>query len=332
MRINIVGSGLSGSTAARLFKDAGHDVTIFESRNHIGGNCYDSNVCGVMMHNYGPHIFHTDDEEVFSFLSKFTEWIPFELKPVGNTKIGMISLPYSKKTIKQINKELSQKEIINYIFKDYSEKQWGVDFEEIPKTITNRIPKTIDCDDPTWFEGQKYQCIPKEGYTRMFEKMLEGIEIKINCNNDDWKKNNADFVIYTGKIDEFYDYRYGELPYRSLRFEHELLPTKQSTFIVNECNSFYKYTRKYDHSYLTPKHKGSTIITKEYPKSATKDDIPFYPIPWGQGQQIYNKYEELAKEEQNIIFVGRLATYKYLDMWMAVKQVFLKLKKANLIS
>ena len=332
MKIIIVGSGLSGITAARLLTDLRHHVTIYESRNHIGGNCYDSNVCGLTMHNYGPHIFHTDDEEVFSFLSRFTEWIPFELKPVGNTKIGMISLPYSKKTIKQIKKELSQDEIVEYIFKDYSEKQWGVDFEEIPKTITNRIPKTKDCDDPTWFEGQKYQCIPKEGYTRMFERMVEGIEIKINCDKNDWKKEEADFVIYTGKVDEYYDYRFGELPYRSLRFEHEVVSTHQSTFVVNECNAFHKYTRKYDHSYFTPTHKGVTIITKEYPKQATKNDIPFYPIPWGEGQQIYSKYEQLTKAENNIIFTGRLATYKYLDMWMAIKQVFLKLRNKHLIS
>lgn len=331
LKIIIVGSGLSGLTAARLLTDSGHEVIVYESRNHIGGNCYDSNVCGVMMHNYGPHIFHTDDEEVFSFLSKFTEWIPFNLRPVGNTKQGMISLPYSKKTIKQLQKELSQEEIVDLIFKDYSEKQWGVNFDEIPKTITNRIPKTKDCEDPTWFEGQKYQCIPKQGYTKMFERMMHGIEVRYNCEKNDWKNERGDVIIYTGKIDEFYEYRFGQLPYRSLRFEHELSPTKQSTFIVNECNSFHKHTRKYDHSYFTVDHKGNTIITKEYPKTATKDDIPFYPIPWGEGQQIYNKYEELAKEEQNIIFVGRLATYKYLDMWMAIKQVFLKLKKTNLI-
>lgn len=330
-KIIIVGSGLSGLTAARLLADNNHNVTIYESRNHIGGNCYDSNVCGVMLHNYGPHIFHTDDEEVFSFLSRFTEWIPFDLRPVGNTKEGMISLPYSKKTIKQLQRELSQEEIVSLIFKDYSEKQWGVDFEKIPKTITNRIPKTKDSDNPTWFEGQKYQCIPKDGYTKMFEKMSEGIKINVNCKKDDWKNSDADLVIYTGKIDEFYNFKFGELPYRSLKFVHEVTPFKQSTFIVNECNSFHKYTRKYDHSYFTPNHKGSTIITKEYPKKAAKDDIPFYPIPWGEGQLVYNKYEQLAREEQNTIFLGRLATYKYLDMWMAIKQVFLKLKKTNLI-
>jgi len=331
LKIVIVGSGLSGLTAARLLTDAGHDCVIYESRNHIGGNCYDSNVCGVMMHNYGPHIFHTDDEEVFSFLSKFTDWLPFSLRPIGNTTKGLISLPYSKKTITQLQKELTQEEIVDLIFKDYSEKQWGVNFNEIPKTITNRIPKTIDSEDPTWFEGQKYQCIPKNGYTKMFERMIDGIKINTNCDQNDWNKEEKDLVIYTGKIDEFYDYQFGELPYRSLRFEHELSNIKQDTFIINECNSFNKYTRKYDHSYFNQNHKGSTIITKEYPKAAEKGDIPFYPIPWGESQQIYNKYEQLAKEEKNIIFVGRLATYKYLDMWMAIKQVFLKLKNHNLV-
>jgi UDP-galactopyranose mutase len=326
MKINIVGCGLSGITAARLLTDSGHNVVIYENRNHIGGNCYDSNVCGTTVHNYGPHIFHTDDEEVFNFLSGFTEWLPFELKPVGNTNIGTIPLPYSKKTISCIGRELSQDEIVEYIFKDYSEKQWGVDFNKIPKTITNRIPKTKNCDDPTWFEGQKYQCIPKEGYTRMFEKMLNGIEVRLNCEKDVWRSDDADFIIYTGKIDEFYQYRFGELPYRSLKFEHEVVSKKQETFIINECNKNTKYTRKYDHSYFDTNHTGITVITKEYPKQASKNDIPFYPIPWGEGQMMYNKYEELASKETNIIFAGRLATYKYLDMWMAIKQVMLKLK------
>ena len=202
MKVKVVGCGLSGVTAARLLKNRGFNVTIVETRNHIAGNCYDSNICGTMVHNYGPHIFHTDDEDVFSFLSGFTEWIPFEYKPKGITKLGPISLPYSKKTVSEIGKELSQEEIVEYIFKDYSEKQWGVPFDQIPKSITNRIPKTKDCEDPTWFEGQKYQCIPKDGYTKMFERMLNGIDVELNCDKDYWKNLEADFVIYTGKIDE----------------------------------------------------------------------------------------------------------------------------------
>lgn len=332
MKVCIVGCGLSGVVSARLLKDAGHDVVIFETRNHIAGNCYDSNVCGTMVHNYGPHIFHTDDEEVFSFLSRFTEWVPFEYKPKGVTHLGIISLPYSKKTISEIKKELTQDEIVEFIFKDYSEKQWGVPFEQIPKSITNRIPKTKDCEDPTWFEGQKYQCIPKEGYTKMFEKMLEGIEVKLNCGNDDWKKEKADLVIYTGKIDEFYGNRFGMLPYRSLWFKHITSESKFETVVYNQNTKHVDYTRTYDHSFFTPNHKGTTIITEETPEPYNGKNIPFYPIPWGEGLQIYSKYKELADKEPNIIFLGRLATYAYLDMWMAVKQVFLKFKNKNILS
>ena len=326
MKINIVGCGLSGITAAALLKDK-HRVKIFDTRSHIGGNCYDAKWGDMLYHQYGPHIFHTDDEEVFQFLSKYTEWFDFKYQPKANTNLGMISLPYSKKTIREIGRELPQEEIVEYIFKDYSEKQWGVPFEEIPKTITNRIPKTKDCEDPTWFEGQKYQCIPKDGYTAMFNKMLKGVEVFLNSGKDDWKNHDADLVIYTGKIDEYYHYCYGELPYRTLKFEHEIKYEPRETPIINECNSSVPYTRSYDHSVFNFEHDGGkTLVTYEYPKQATREDIPFYPIPWGEGISIYDKYHELTKKEQGVIFLGRLAQYKYLDMWMAVKHVMLKLK------
>ncbi len=326
MKINIVGAGLSGATAARLLTDAGHKVIVFETRNHIAGNCYDSNICGTMVHNYGPHIFHTDDEEVFTFLSKFTEWFTFEYKPKGITKLGMISLPYSIKTQKELGRELTQEEIVEYIFKDYSEKQWGVPFSQIPKSITNRIPKTKDDEDPTWYGNQKYQCIPKHGYTKMFEKMLEGIEVRLNSGEEDWGNEISDLVIYTGKIDEYYDYRFGELPYRSLWFKHITSPVKFEDVAYNQNTRAVDFTRTYDHSFFTLNHKGLTVITEEYPEPYNGKNIPFYPIPWGEGLQMYAKYKELADKEPNTIFVGRLATYTYLDMWMAVKQVFLKLK------
>ena len=185
MKINIIGCGLSGITAACLLKNI-HHITVFDTRNHIGGNCYDSNVAGTLVHNYGPHIFHTNNDQVYDLLSRHTEWTSFRLQPKGNTYLGLISLPYSKRTIKELGIELTQDEIVRYIFKDYSEKQWGVPFNEIPQTITNRIPKTIDCDDPTWFEGEKYQCIPKNGYTKMFEEMLVGVDVKLSCKPDDW--------------------------------------------------------------------------------------------------------------------------------------------------
>jgi UDP-galactopyranose mutase len=326
MKINIIGCGLAGATSARILKDAGHEIKIFEKRDHIGGNCYDVDIMGVNVHKYGPHIFHTDDEEVFEFLSRFTEWMPFELKPKGNSSLGMISLPYSKKTISELGRELSQEEIMNVIFKDYSEKQWGTSFDNIPSTITNRIPKTKDCDDPTWFEGQKYQCIPKNGYTKMFDNMLSDIEIRLNCSDDDWKNEKCDLLIYTGSIDQYFNYKFGRLPYRSLEFKHSIQNKGMDYFIENQNNKL-KYTRKYDHSFLTlnpPKDK--TVITHEYPKECGEFDTPYYPIPFGEGLKIYNEYLKLANQENDVIFLGRLAQYKYLDMWMVIKHVLLKLK------
>jgi UDP-galactopyranose mutase len=326
--VKIVGCGLSGITAAVLLKEKGYNVEVFETRPHIGGNCADGLICNTLVHQYGPHIFHTDDEEVYSFLSRYTEWTPFELRPQGNTRLGCISLPYSQKTIKQLRRELTQEEIVEYIFKDYSEKQWGVPFEEIPKTITNRIPKTADCEDPTWFEGQKYQCVPKDGYSAMFARMLDGVNVHLNSPENAWRQSRADgdLIIYTGKVDSYYDNMYGELPYRSLEFRHRVLCERQDTFIVNQNNNEVEYTRVYDHSYFNPAHAGPTVITEEYPKECGTGDVPFYPIPWGDGQEKYRSYETLAKAEKDVIFLGRLATYKYLDMWMAVKHVMNKLR------
>ena len=302
MKVKVIGCGLSGITAAILLKEKGYDIEIFESRNHIGGNCFDSNLAGTLVHNYGPHIFHTDDEEVFSFLSKYTEWFDFKYQPIGDTKIGKISLPYSKKTIKEIGRELSQEEIVDIIFKDYSEKQWGVPFDQIPKSITNRIPKTKDDEDPTWYRNEKYQCIPKHGYTKMMEKMLEGIKVNTSSSKDDWKKIDSDLVVYTGKIDEYFNFCFGKLPYRSLDFTFKTSDEKLQAVAVNQNTKNTKSTRIYDHSYFNYNHKGKTIITEEFPKECKGEDIPFYPIPFGEGIEIYNKYKELADKEKNVIF------------------------------
>lgn len=323
----IIGCGLSGITAAVLLKEQGYKVTIFEQRKHIGGNCFDSYINNTLVHQYGPHLFHTNDEEVFAFLSKYTEWFPFENRVKGLTDLGLISLPYSKKTIKEIGRELSQEEITDLIFRGYSEKQWGVPFEEIPKTITNRVPKTKDCEDPTWYEGDKYQCLPLHGYTKMMENMLEGIEVRLGCNNEDWKSFESDLTVYTGKIDEYFNYCYGKLPYRTLTFDVKISDTKLDYPIINYNQKEKPYTRVYDHSYFSKNHEGSTVITVEYPKQMEKDsEIPFYPIPFGEGIKTYQQYKELADKETSVVFLGRLATYTYLDMWMAVKQAILKIK------
>ena len=326
MKAKIIGCGLSGITSAILLKEKGYSVEMFESRPHIGGNCHDTNMAGTMVHTYGPHIFHTDDELVYAFLSRYTEWLPFKLQPKGDTALGLISLPYSKKTIRELGRELSQEEIIKYIFKDYSEKQWGVSFDQIPLSITNRIPKTKDCEDPTWFEGQKYQCIPKYGYTAMMQNMLDGIKVHIGVDQNDWKKYKTDLTVYTGKLDEYFHYCYGRLPYRSLRFEHTFTPNKLNTFIINQNTHNVKYTRMYDHSYFTFNHKGHTFITKEYPIICEDHNIPFYPMAFADKDQKYNLYKLLAEAETGTVFTGRLATYTYLDMWMAIKQAMLKIE------
>lgn len=325
MKVVIVGCGLSGITSAILLKERGHKVTIYESRSHIGGNCYDSKQDGMLIHNYGPHIFHTNDDEVFSFLSRYTKWKEFKLRPLGETPHGLISLPYSKKTQKEIGKALSQQEISDLIFKDYSEKQWGTSFDKIPKSITNRIPFTANLDNPTWFEGEKYQCIPVDGYTYMMENMLDGIDIKLGCEKSDWKKEKCDLLIYTGMIDEYFDHCLGSLPYRTLDFEIEKSKDKLSGFIINQNNSYNKYTRICDYSYINDQKFDYTIKIKEFPREFSLGDIPFYPVPFGDGPSTFQRYKELAILEKDVIFLGRLATYKYLDMWVTIKQAIQKI-------
>lgn len=320
----IIGCGLSGIVSAILLKSQGYKVTIFEKRNHIGGNCYDSNTNGVILHNYGPHVFHTDNEEVFRFLSQYTDWTQFRTMVKGNTRLGLISLPYSRQTILELGRGLSKEEIIEYIFREYSEKQWGVPLSDIPPEILNRVPQISQLDNPTWFGEQRYQCIPKFGYTKMFENMIVGFDIVLCCDNQMWTNYNTDLTVYTGKIDEYFDFCYGRLPYRSLSFIHEVSSNKLPFFIQNENNNNVTYTRIYDHSYFTPCHGGQTIITKEFPKECGKNDIPFYPIPFKKNLLLYHKYKELSIKKHNVIFLGRLATYKYMDMWKVVEQALSK--------
>lgn len=328
--VKIIGCGLSGITAAILLKEKGYSVKLFDKRSHIGGNCFDEKINNTNLHKYGPHLFHTNDEEVFNFLSKYTEWYTYHNRPKGVTDMGVISLPYSKKTVKELGRELTQEEITDLIFRGYSEKQWGVPFSEIPTSITGRVPKTKDCEDPTWYGEEKYQCLPKNGYTKMMEKMLEGFEVVLNCSNSDWKSYKTDLIVYTGKIDEYYAYKFGKLPYRSLDFDIKFEKARSKHAILNYTTKEKPYTRVVDYGHLTYNHSGEdSIRVVEYPKQCGENDIPFYPIPFGQGVDLYNKYKELADKEEGVIFLGRLATYKYLDMWMSIKQVMIKLKNID---
>lgn len=321
MKVKIVGCGLTGIVCANLLKQAGHRVEIFETRNHIGGNCYDSNLNGVMVHNYGPHIFHTNDEQVWGFVNQFSDWRHFKYAPLGDTKLGLLQLPYSITTARQIGRELSSEEIIDVIYRDYSEKQWGVPFDQISKTIISRVPVMKNVESPSWYGDERYQGIPKQGYTHMMSNMMGKIKVHLGVTREEWKEVSADITIYTGKVDEYFNYCHGHLEYRSLRFEHEITSKRLSHHAINQCNRRVEYTRLYDHSYFLDQHEPLTVITSEYPIAYDGSGIPFYPIPFGNSQQIYtNHYKEMAKHERNVLFLGRLATYKYLDMWVAIKQ------------
>jgi UDP-galactopyranose mutase len=327
VKIHIIGCGLTGIVAANVLKTKGHFVEIFESRSHIGGNCYDSNLNGVLVHNYGPHIFHTNDEEVWEYVNRFTEFSEFKYCPLGNTKLGLIPLPYSLSTVKTLGRELSSEEIIDVIYKDYSEKQWGVSFDAISKSIITRVPILKNEESPSWYGSERYQGIPSKGYTYMMSNMLDGIKVHLNVKDNEWKSLSCDLLIYTGKIDDYFSSVYGNLPYRSLRFEHSVSEKRLQHHAINECNKLVDYTRIYDHSYFLNQKEDLTVITKEYPVDYNGKNLPFYPITFGEGPNTYKMYKDLADSEKGVIFLGRLATYKYLDMWVAIKTALNKVKE-----
>jgi len=326
MKFHIVGSGISGSTAARLLADAGHRVEIWETRSHTGGNCHDETVNGVTVHRYGPHLFHTNDRAVWDFLSRFTAWTDFRLKVVADTALGRISIPYSRVTERQLGRALTDAEIRDLIFADYSEKQWGVPWKELPAAITGRVPLRRDNDDDRYFTDE-FQGQPAAGYSAMFTNMLDGIPVHLGVPPDEWRSHRkpGDRVIYTGKIDGYFKGVHGPLPYRSLRFEHEWSATRLPNSIINQCNRL-PHTRIYEHARFSGQNPPLTLITREYPLAHGPGNEPYYPVPFGEGMAIYQRYRALAAAETGTVFLGRLATYSYLDMWMAVAQAMTKLR------
>lgn len=329
MKVNIVGCGLSGVTTAILLKEQGHNVEIFESRDHIGGNCYDEKMDDIMVHKYGLHCFHTNDKEVWDFLNRYTKFNNHELRARANTKLGLISIPYNKKTEEQVGRDLSEEEIHELIFKDYSERHWGIPWDKLPKSISGRVPTKRESYDDR-YSLDKYQGIPMNGYTEMFRNMLDGIKVNLGVSKDEYRNLKGDKMVYTGKPDDFFNYEFGRLEYRSLRFEHkkiqrtDLFSFKKGAQI-NECNN-KTYNRTVDNSVFLNQQLPHTILTRDYPEEHNDTNDPIYPKSFGGNIEMYNKYKEAIKADTNTIFLGRLATYKYLDMWMAIKQVMVKLK------
>ena len=347
----IVGAGFAGSVLAeRLANGSGKKVLICDKRPHIAGNaydCYDDN--GVLIHKYGPHIFHTNSKEVFDYLSRFTEWREYQHRVMASVDGMLVPMPINLDTINKLyglnltafeveeffkkhaepckNIRTSEdvvvskvgRELYNKFFKNYTKKQWDLDPSELDASVTSRVPTRTNRDDRYFTDV--YQAMPLNGYTRMFEKMLDNPRIKIMLNCD-YREIVRDIpfreMIYTGPIDEFFDYEYGKLPYRSLEFKHETHDCEQfqNAPVVNYPNE-QAYTRITEFKYLTGQEHRKTSIVYEYPQA---EGDPYYPIPRRENAEIYNQYKALADAQTNVRFVGRLATYKYYNMDQIVAQ------------
>lgn len=348
----VVGAGFAGSVLAeRLASQRGERVLVVDRRNHIGGNAYDRyDEAGVLMHQYGPHIFHTNSEMIFEHLSQFTEWRPYEHRVLGMIDGKLVPIPINRTTINALyDLDLSTddeaeaflasraepvevirtsedvvvsrvgRELYEKFFKGYTTKQWGVDPSQLDKSVTARVPTRSSTDDRYFTDS--FQYMPKHGYTRMFEKMLSHPLISVMLQTD--YRTIRDMIpfrrmIYTGPVDEYFDYRFGKLPYRSLKFDHRTLEQEdfQPVATVNYPMS-EDYTRITEYKKLTGQVHPFTTITYEYP-SAEGD--PYYPIPREENQALYKKYQALAEEHPDVFFIGRLATYRYYNMDQVVGQ------------
>jgi len=347
----IVGAGFSGSIIAeRLATQLGKKVLIVDKRNHIGGNAYDHyDNSGVLVHKYGPHIFHTNSREVFEHLSKFTEWRSYEHRVLASVDGQLVPIPINLDTINKLYgmnltsfqveeffakvaepKEyirtsedvvVSQvgRELYEKFFRNYTRKQWGLDPSELDRSVIARIPTRTNRDDRYFTDS--YQAMPLHGFTRMFENMLSHPNIKVMLNTDYREIQKAipcREIVYTGPVDEFFDLRYGKLPYRSLEFKHEThnTPVFQSAPVVNYPNE-QLYTRITEFKYLTGQEHSKTSIVYEFPRA---EGDPYYPVPRPENAELYKKYKALADATPGVYFVGRLATYKYYNMDQVVAQ------------
>lgn len=354
----IVGAGFAGSVLAeRLATQANKKVLIIDKRNHIAGNAFDYyNNDGILIHKYGPHIFHTNSKDVFEYLSQFTEWRPYEHRVLASVDGQLVPIPINLNTINQLyGLQLNSSEVETFFaskaeqvdrvktsedvvvskvgrelyekfFRGYTRKQWDLDPSELDASVTARVPTRTNKDDRYFTDT--FQAMPLHGYTAMFQKMLSHPNIKVMLNTD--YKEIIDIIpfkqlIYTGPVDAYFDYCYGKLPYRSLEFKFETINADyyQPTGTVNYPNE-QPYTRITDFKYLTGQQHPKTAIVYEYPKA---EGDPYYPVPRAENAEIYKKYQQLADTTKNTYFVGRLATYKYYNMDQVVAQSLTVFKK-----
>jgi UDP-galactopyranose mutase len=347
----IVGAGFAGSVLAeRLAVGSGKRVLLVDKRNHIGGNAYDFyDDQGILVHKYGPHIFHTNSPEVFDYLSRFTEWRPYEHRVRVSTHGKVLPFPINLDTINRLyglnltseeveaflagkaervdNIRTSEdiivskvgRELYETFFRGYTRKQWGLDPSQLDSTVAGRIPVRTNRDD-RYFTDQ-FQAMPLHGYTRMFSRMLDHPRIKVMLNTDYREIVDTvpfDRMVYTGPIDAFFNYRFGPLPYRSLNFKFETHRAEalQPTGTMNYPND-HAYTRTTEFKHLTGQKHEMTSLCYEFPQA---EGDPYYPIPRPENAEIYRRYKELADQTPDVYFVGRLATYKYYNMDQVVAQ------------
>ena len=344
----IVGAGLFGAVLAERAMSAGKSVLVIDKRNHIGGNVYTEDVEGIAVHKYGAHIFHTNDKKVWEYVNRFAEFNRYTNSPVANYKGELYSLPFNMYTFNKMwgvitpdeakakiaeqrravgitePKNLEEQaislvgtDIYEKLVKCYTEKQWGRPCSELPAFIIRRLPVRFTFDN-NYFNAL-YQGIPVDGYTAMVERMLEGADIQLNVNyleNKEHYDSLANKVVYTGAIDSYFDYCYGYLGYRSVRFETEILDTDnyQGNAVVNYTDGDTPYTRIIEHKHFVFGTQPKTVISKEFSREWQPGIEPYYPINDEKNADLYEKYKALAEKESKVIFGGRLAEYRYYDM------------------
>ena len=354
----IVGSGLFGSVFARLATDAGKKCLVIEKRDYIAGNCSTENIEGVNVQKFGGHIFHTDNKYVWDFVQKFTEFNNYVNSPKALSGGKLYSLPFNMNTFYELwgtitpdqareviesqkfkgtptNLEeqalsLVGRDIYETLIKEYTEKHWGRPATELPTFIIKRLPLRFIYDNNYYKE--RYQGWPIGGYTQMFEKILDGIEVRLNTDyfsDRNYFNSIANKIVYTGCIDEFFDYEFGELEYRSLEFDHKILntPNFQGNATVNYCDNSVQYTRCLEHKHFEKIQSEKTVISYEYPVEYKRGMIPFYPINNDANQQVYKRYQDKTKSLTNFVFGGRLSEYKYMDMHVVIESALNKFKK-----
>ena len=357
----IIGAGLYGAIFANEATKKGRKCLVIEKRNHIAGNIYSKNVEGIDVHQYGAHIFHTSDKHVWDYVNRFSEFNNYINSPVAISHGKLYNLPFNMNTFNQLwgvktpqeahKKILEQTQkyshiepnnleesalsligddVYNTLIKEYTEKQWGRDPKELPSFIIKRLPVRFTFDNN--YFNDRYQGIPSSGYTKMVENILNGIEVRLNTDfftDRDFYENCAEKIVYTGMIDEYYDYCFGVLEYRSLKFEIEILDTDnyQGNAVVNHIDREIPYTRIIEHKHFQFGTQEKTIITREYPALYEKGQDAYYPINDEKNSTLYQKYKDHAQKSQNTIFGGRLAEYKYYDMHQVIAKVLEDCKK-----